>query len=113
MGKTSRWLRNGLLSLLVIPTTVDAAPLRVRFDGPNEPTAYYLVPERLLRGIPTTEPAIRQRLASGRWKLPMSAVRNLPPGNYYVFPECPGRGIIVANRKFVGHQAGEVRVRCP
>lgn len=109
MGKTRRWARNSLLSLLVVPAALDAQVLRVRGAPPIPPTAFYLVPERQISGVINNPEALRQKLMRSRWRQPMSATPLLPPGQYYIFAVC---GSQIMQPKFISHQERVVTLQC-
>ena len=108
-------LRAVCASILCLPlfsAAAEAAPLRVKVEPASQGTGYYLILERQVRDLILRDdrPALSRKVSDPRWLLPMNTVRNLPSGQFYVFPQCNGR--LVLAPQFVGHQQREVTLRC-
>jgi hypothetical protein len=106
----------GALCLLLAPAALDAAMLIVKSHRENPPgnrvTGYYLLPRIQFGALPADRSQRHHKVSNNNtWgPHPLTDRPVLPPGTYYLFPECQGNLRLLHVR--ISENEGEIELRC-
>jgi hypothetical protein len=107
---------SGLLCLLLAPAALEAAALRVKSHPENPPgnrvTGYYLLPNGSFTKLPANQAQRHHKIRNNsNWgPHPLTDRPVLPPGTYYLFPECQNTLRLLHVR--ISENEGEIELRC-